>query len=148
MGRRTGYGRVSTGEQDLHLQIDALHEAGCEDVFTDQASGVRGSRPGLDACLATLEPGDILVVWRLDRLGRSMPHLVGLVEDLIGKGDRLPIPPRRRDRHDDGVGRTDVPHLFEPGAVRAAAYPGAHAGGSGRGPSAGSPGRPQVDPSR
>ena len=89
MGRLIGYARVSTVEQDLQLQLDALNEAGCVDVFRDKASGARGSRPGLDACIAALEPGDTLVVWRLDRLGRSMPHLVGLVEDLLGKGIRF-----------------------------------------------------------
>ena len=88
MGKLVGYGRASTGEQDLQLQLDALKTAGCSDVdiYTDKASGARASRPGLDACVAVLEPGDTLVVWRLDRLGRSMPHLVGLVEELLGKG--------------------------------------------------------------
>ena len=88
MGRLIGYARVSTAEQDLQLQLDALNKAGCEKVFEDKASGsgARSMRPGLDACVAALAPGDTLVVWRLDRLGRSMPHLVGLVEDLMGKG--------------------------------------------------------------
>ena len=81
-----GYARVSTGEQDLQLQLDALDEAGCVELFRDKASGARVSRPGLDACVAALAPGDPLMVWRLDRLGRSMPHLVGLVEELLGKG--------------------------------------------------------------
>ena len=75
MGKLVGYARVSTGDQNLQLPLT-----------TDKASGSRGSRPGLDACLAALEPGDTLVVWRLDRLGRSMPHLVSLVEKLLGKG--------------------------------------------------------------
>ena len=68
--------------------MDALKTVGCSDadIYTDKASGVRGRRPGLDACVEALEPGDTLVVWRLDRLGRSMPHLVGLVEELLGKG--------------------------------------------------------------
>ena len=91
MARLIGYARVSTGDQDLRLQLDALKTAGCRDVdiYTDKASGARASRPGLDACIAALGPGDTLVVWRLDRLGRSMPHLVGLVglvEELLGKG--------------------------------------------------------------
>ena len=88
MGKLVGYGRVSTGEQDLQLQLDTLKTAGCSDadIYTDKASGSRASRPGLDNCLAALQPGDTLVVWRLDRLGRSMPHLVGLVEELLGKG--------------------------------------------------------------
>ena len=88
MGRLVGYARVSTGEQDLQSQLDALKAAGCPEgaIYTDKASGVRGNRPGLDGCVEALEPGDALVVWRLDRLGRSMPHLVGLVEELLGKG--------------------------------------------------------------
>ena len=86
MGKLLGYARVSTVEQDLQLQLDALKAAGCKDVdiYTDKASGARASRPGLDASVAALEPGDTLIVWRLDRLGRSVPHLVGLVEELLG----------------------------------------------------------------
>ena len=88
MGRLIGYARVSTGEQDLQPQMDALKTAGCfaADIYSDKASGVRGNRAGLDACVEVLRPGDTLVVWRLDRLGRSMPHLVALVEELLGKG--------------------------------------------------------------
>ena len=86
MSRTIGYARVSTAAQDLHLQLDALAAAGCEPVFTDHASGARSKRPGLDACVAELKAGDTLVVWRLDRLGRSMPHLVGLVDDLLQRG--------------------------------------------------------------
>jgi DNA invertase Pin-like site-specific DNA recombinase len=87
MGKIVGYARVSTGEQDLGLQLDALKKAGCHeaDIFTDKASGARTDRPGLDACLGALQPGDTLIVWRLDRLGRSMPHLVTLVEELLEK---------------------------------------------------------------
>lgn len=87
MGKLIGYARVSTGEQDVNLQLDALKKAGCDEanIFVDKASGARSSRPGIDACIAALQPGDTLVVWRLDRLGRSMPHLVTLVEELLGK---------------------------------------------------------------
>lgn len=79
-----GYARVSTDDQDLSLQIDALLRFGIssDDIFTDKMSGAKEERPGLTACLDTLRPGDTLVVWRLDRLGRSMRHLVTLVERL------------------------------------------------------------------
>jgi DNA invertase Pin-like site-specific DNA recombinase len=88
MAKLVGYARVSTNEQEVELQLDALRQAGCanEHIFIDKASGARSERPGLDACLRLLKPGDTLLVWRLDRLGRSMPHLVMLIEELLGKG--------------------------------------------------------------
>lgn len=88
IGRLLGYARVSTDDQELGLQLDALREAGCTSqlIFTDKASGARASRPGLDACLEELKSGDTLLVWRIDRLGRSMSHLVSLVTGLIKKG--------------------------------------------------------------
>lgn len=83
-----GYARVSTNEQDLSLQLDALKKYGCkkEYIFMDKISGSRSERPGLDKCISSLEAGDTLLVWRLDRLGRSMLHLVTLIEDLRLKG--------------------------------------------------------------
>lgn len=88
MNRIVGYARVSTHDQDLQLQLDALENAGCfaDYIYTDQVSGVRAARPGLDACLAELQEGDTLIVWRLDRLGRSMGHLVTLINGLRDRG--------------------------------------------------------------
>lgn len=76
------YARVSTTEQRLQPQVDALNEAGCETVFEDVISGVKAERPGLNDALAFLRKGDTLVVWKLDRLGRSMKHLVETVANL------------------------------------------------------------------
>jgi len=77
-----GYARVSTSDQDEALQVDALNGAGCTRVFVDHASGAKADRPELAAALDWLRPGDRLVVWKLDRLGRSVSHLVGLLDDL------------------------------------------------------------------
>lgn len=82
---RIGYARVSTKDQELGLQIDALTRDGCEHVYTDHASGSLATRPGLDEAMGRLQSGDVLVVWRLDRLGRSLQHLVATVKEL---GDR------------------------------------------------------------
>ena len=81
-----GYARVSTTDQNLDLQQDALLVAQCERIFTDTASGVKAQRPGLAEALQQCRSGDTLVVWKLDRLGRSLPHLVETVRDLIAKG--------------------------------------------------------------
>ncbi len=75
-----GYARVSSLDQSPALQIDALKAAGCLRIFTEKASGTRASRPQLDKMLDHLRPGDVVVVWKLDRLGRSLRHLVSLVE--------------------------------------------------------------------
>ena len=77
-----GYARVSTGEQKLDLQLDALKQAGCERIFTDQISGTKAERPGLDEAMAYVRTGDTLVVWRLDRFGRSLKDLVTKIEAL------------------------------------------------------------------
>ncbi len=81
-----GYARVSTAEQDSALQTDALRKAGCERIFDDTVSGAKAERPGLTAALEFLRDGDVLVVWRLDRLGRSLPHLIEVVSTLEARG--------------------------------------------------------------
>src|SRR5918999_4642102 len=77
-----GYARVSTTEQTLHLQQDALKKAACSKIFTDTASGAKTERKGLEQALTYVRTGDTLVVWRLDRLGRSLPHLIATMTDL------------------------------------------------------------------
>lgn len=74
--------RVSTADQCLNLQADALHAAGCDRVFEDRLSGKSRKRPGLEAALAAIGPGDQIVVWRLDRLGRNFRHLVDIADEL------------------------------------------------------------------
>ena len=77
-----GYARVSTKDQDLSLQKAALTQAGCEKIYEDRKSGARAERPGLTAALADLRQGDCLVVWKLDRLARSLKNLITLVDGL------------------------------------------------------------------
>lgn len=90
-----GYARVSRadGSQSLDLQHDALRAAGVATagLYEDRASGIRDGRPGLEACLRALRPGDVLVVWKLDRLGRSLAHLVTTVQDLSARGIGLRV---------------------------------------------------------
>ena len=81
-----GYARVSTQEQTLNLQQDALRKAGCDRIFTDTASGAKTERIGLEQALTYVRKGDTLVVWRLDRLGRSLPHLITTMTDLEERG--------------------------------------------------------------
>lgn len=84
-----GYARVSTDDQTLDLQLDALRTAGCGKIWEDRKSGADPDRPGLAAALDQLRPGDSLVVWRLDRLGRSLKDLIRLVEILEARGVAL-----------------------------------------------------------
>src|ERR671917_1483517 len=81
-----GYARVSTYERTLNLQKDALAKAGCTKIFTDAVSGAKTERVGLEEALNYVRKGDTLVVWRLDRLGRSLPHLITTMTDLEGRG--------------------------------------------------------------
>ena len=85
MGDLLGYAWVSTTDQDPALQLDALEAAGCVKIFTDKTSGTLDRRPQLDRLLDQLRPGDTVVVWRLDRLGRSLRHLITLSEDLADR---------------------------------------------------------------
>lgn len=86
MGELLGYARVSTNDQDAALQINALNEAGCFKVFTDVMSGAAEHRPELDRLKDQLRPGDTLVVWRLDRLGRSLRHLIDSMNEIEEAG--------------------------------------------------------------
>ena len=81
-----GYARVSTQDQNLDLQNDALKAAGCEKIYTDKMSGAKTDRPGLDEILGFIRKGDTLVVWKLDRLGRSLKHLIQVMNQLEEKG--------------------------------------------------------------
>lgn len=81
-----GYARVSTHDQDPQLQLDALSEAGCDQVFQERITGTQRERPELNACLRSLRKGDTLVVWKLDRLARSLKDLVTIVGELEEQG--------------------------------------------------------------
>ena len=87
-GRLIGYARISTSAQELNMQLDALKQAGCkkQHIFTDQISGAKAERPGLAECLKELKTGDTLIIWRLDRLGRSLRNLIDIVEQLQRRG--------------------------------------------------------------
>lgn len=80
---KIGYARVSTADQNLNLQLDALKKAGCEKFYQEKVSGAKTARPELERMLENARPGDIIVIWKLDRLGRSLKHLVELVGTLM-----------------------------------------------------------------
>jgi DNA invertase Pin-like site-specific DNA recombinase len=82
MNQKIGYARVSTDDQHLDLQIDALKKAGCDVIYEEKVSGKNTERLELEQCRKALRAGDTLVVWRLDRLGRSLPDLVRIVAEL------------------------------------------------------------------
>jgi DNA invertase Pin-like site-specific DNA recombinase len=83
---KIGYCRVSTEEQNPDLQLTALNQAGCKRIFTDKASGANTKRPELIKCLNALNAGDVLTVWKLDRLGRSLRDLIALLDNLKERG--------------------------------------------------------------
>ncbi len=86
MGNVIGYARVSTEDQNLSLQIDGLQKAGCRKIYRGKISGAKSERKGLNECLSVLQEGDTLMVWRIDRLGRSLKHLVEVVSNLKDMG--------------------------------------------------------------
>lgn len=86
---KLGYARVSTLEQNLDLQIDALQKEGCKQIFTDKVSGVKSLKPEFDKLISYARPGDTIVVWKLDRLGRSTVQLIELIERLKMDGIHL-----------------------------------------------------------
>ncbi|MGD0399119.1 MAG: recombinase family protein [Syntrophobacteraceae bacterium] len=83
---KIGYARVSTEDQNPALQLTALKGAGCGKIFTDKATGTNTKRPALEKCLKALKAGDVLTVWKLDRLGRSLRDLIALLDDLKAQG--------------------------------------------------------------
>jgi DNA invertase Pin-like site-specific DNA recombinase len=101
-----GYARISTDDQNLALQRDALAAAGCEKIYEDRISGARAERPGLTLALEVARAGDTLIVWRLDRLGRSLKDLIALAERLeqrkVANGT-LPLPRRSWWSHAGGL---------------------------------------------
>jgi DNA invertase Pin-like site-specific DNA recombinase len=119
MGHLLGYARVSTADQHPQLQVDALQRAGCYRVFTETASGARSDRPVLEQVLDQLRPGDTLVVWKLDRLGRSLRHLVDTVTGLAERGIGFRSLQEAIDNTTTtlGVSRASIyRHLFSPAA--------------------------------
>lgn len=86
---KIGYARVSTLEQNLNLQLDALCAAGCEKIYKEKISGTKAERPELNKLMSDLRKGDVLIVWKLDRLGRSLRHLIDLINGFIEKGVAL-----------------------------------------------------------
>jgi DNA invertase Pin-like site-specific DNA recombinase len=88
-GMKYGYARISTEEQNAALQLDALKKAGCKKILKDELTGKHANRPTLLRCLKALGPGDTLVVWKLDRLGRSLRDLIAMLDDLKQRGVRF-----------------------------------------------------------
>jgi hypothetical protein len=125
-----GYAQVSTDEQNLDLQLDALKAAGCKRVFRDVGSGSLKHRPQLDACFDYLRTGDTLVVWRRDRLGRGLKHLIESIDGLHAREVGFRSLTETIDHHDAG-GPSAVPHLWRASRVRARAHPRRSGGGAG-----------------
>jgi hypothetical protein len=125
MNEVIGYARAFTGGHDLGLQLDALQAAGVKRVFKEVGSGSLRSRPQLDACPERLGDGDTLIVWRLDRLGRSPRHLLAVSRRAQRTRSRVPIADRS-DRHDDRGGPAAGPSVRGAGRVTPVVGSGAH----------------------
>ena len=138
-----GYARVSTVDQNLALQRDALTEAGCTKIFTEQMSGAVTDRPALHDALEFARSGDTLIVWKLDRLARSMKQLIETVETPAGEGHRV-SQPDRSPRHDDRTRAAGLSHVRRAGGIRAQPDPRAHPSGSCRRSARGPDGRPSA----
>ena len=108
-----GYARVSTQDQTLDLQKDALEKQGCGRIFTDTASGAKAERVGLDEAMSHLREGDTLVVWRLDRLGRSLNHLIETITGLNNRHIGFKSITESIDTTTSG-GKTDLSYLWRP----------------------------------
>ena len=111
-----GYARVSTDDQKLDLQLDALQKAGCETIYKDIASGAQADRVGLDTATKYLRQGDTLVVWKLDRLGRSLKHLIEVINDFSRKGVFFRSLQENIDTASAG-GKTHISPVWRPGRI-------------------------------
>jgi Resolvase, N terminal domain len=142
---KIGYARVSTDDPNMSLQLDALQAAGCDKVFQDHLSGAAVKRPGLDAALAALQLGDVLTVWRLDRLGRTMPHLVSTVADFRRARNRIsvdPLKPWTRPQPEANCSFTSWAHWRSRAPPERGTQPGRHRSRSQARQASGTPRRP------
>ena len=125
-----GYARVSTSDQTLDLQHDALTKAGCTRIFTDTASGAQTERKGLTEAVSYVRTGDTLVVWKLDRLGRSLKDLITRITELNNRKIGFQSLTEQIDTTTSG-GKIDLPHFWGTGGVRAEYHQGADDGRAG-----------------
>jgi DNA invertase Pin-like site-specific DNA recombinase len=105
VGDKIGYARVSSADQDPHLQLDALAAEGCLKVDTDTATGTKADRPQWTACLADLRRGDTLLIWKIDRLGRNLRDLIDIVTTFDHRGVAGPLADQRDRRHHTAHGK-------------------------------------------
>ena len=142
-GMKIGYCRVSTKEQNPDLPHRALKKAGCKTIYTDKESGALRKRTYLERCLKELKAGDVLVVWKLDRLGRSLHDLIALLDDLKERGVAFSVVDGSY-RHSNAYRSRYVANGGDTGRVRKVAASGTYQGGQGCGASAGRQDGPQA----